>query len=64
MHFYLGDYHGLKLMTVKIVREQRRMANLALRPDTELRHFVTDRPELVIRRGPSQAPPNTEQGEQ
>ncbi|MDQ3763816.1 MAG: hypothetical protein M3460_20030 [Actinomycetota bacterium] len=51
-------------MTVKIVREQRRMANLALRPDTELRHFVTDRPELVIRRGPSHAPPNTEQGEQ
>jgi hypothetical protein len=48
---------------VKIVREQRRMANLALRPDTELRHSAVGGSELVIRRSASPAAPETEQGE-
>ena len=35
--------------TVKIVREQRRMATLVLKSGTELQHSVGDGPELVIR---------------
>ncbi len=45
---------------VKIVREQRRMANLALQPDTELRHSTVSGSELVIRRSASAAAPGTE----
>lgn len=35
--------------TVKVVREQRRMATLRLPPGTELTHSLHDGPRLVIR---------------
>jgi len=35
-------------MTVKIVREQRRMATLVLKSGAELQHSVVDGPELSI----------------
>lgn len=50
--------------TARIVREQRKMVGMALRPGTELRHSLDDGPELVIRCAASPQPPTDEQDAQ
>lgn len=56
----LVERWGRARAMVKIVREQRRMAALALGHDVELRHSVAGGPELVIR---SSASPKALKGE-
>jgi hypothetical protein len=59
----LVERWGRARTMVKVVREQRRMAELALGQDAELRHSVVGGPELLIRRSACLAAPEKRQGE-
>jgi hypothetical protein len=54
---------GRTRSTIKIVREQRRMANLALRSDIELSHSLAKGPKLIIRHSRRPAATNPEREE-
>jgi hypothetical protein len=59
----LVERWGQARAVVRIIREQRRMANLALGSGTELRHSAVGGSKLVIRRSASPAAPETDRGE-
>ena len=60
----LVEWWGRSRAMVKVVREQRRMAGLALEQDTELRHSVVGGPELIVRRSALPASPKQQGKEQ